>query len=63
MWIYLINYKDIQAKAEKPKESHVWGHGNIIQQRREPLIVTNSVWTLTTDIKVSVYEKVVDQIR
>lgn len=44
MWtlIYLIVYKEIQTEAEKPKESHSLGHGVIMQQSRELLIVTNS---------------------
>jgi hypothetical protein len=47
----------------KPMESHSWNHGVFTRERRETLTITNSIWTLTTDVEIAVYQEIVNQVR
>lgn len=44
-------------------ESHSWNHGVITKHRKETLTITNSVWTLTTDIRIAINQEIVNQVR
>jgi hypothetical protein len=47
----------------KPMESHSWNYGVLTRQRRGTLTITNSIWTLTTDVEIAVYEEIVNRVR
>jgi hypothetical protein len=47
----------------KPMESHSWNYGVFTRQRRGTLTITNSIWTLTTDVEIAVYEEIVNRVR
>ena len=47
----------------KPMESHSWNHGVLTRQRSGTLTITNSIWTLTTDVEIAVYEEIVNRVR
>lgn len=55
---------DIWTRAEPPdqaKEEHTWGHGFLIKQKQQ-LTITNSEWTLSTDIRISHYREIVKKV-
>ena len=35
----------------------------LTRQRRGTLTITNSIWTLTTDVEIAVYEEIVNRVR
>jgi hypothetical protein len=47
----------------KPMESHSWNHGVFTKQRRGTLTITTSIWTLTTDVEIAVYQEIANQVR
>lgn len=39
-----------------------WGHGYVVR-KQSSLTVTNSIWTLTTDIKIALYREIVTKVQ